>query len=1184
MEYRSQDRLWRRLSQSVHWNKSFRPKLACALLLGALLLAATPSFCADPPRPARILVLWFGDKDSPALTQFEKGFRTTMERGLNAPVWIYDESFDEGWLGQAYPYAQVMEKFLQRKYAHRRIDIVVTFGAYPLQFLQQRRKTLLPGAKLMYFSWQSPQPPVPDTTGLVWDLDLASTLELALTQNPGTRHVLLVAGATASDRALAQLFLSTGLKFVREKHQLVDIQVLAPKTEDETLSTLAALPKDTITIFTTYFGDSAGQGFVPARILPAFSAVTNRPMYGWVDTFLGRGIVGGSLINVEAMGAAFGDLALRVVHGEKPGTIPEVRGGFPKNEFDWKQLKRWGIGMDKVPADSIVINREYTFWELYKWRSIGLLALIVIEAGLIIFLVKLALAQRRHLKQLAYRRELGSLVAQFAAGLIDLPAERVNAELERSFQQLLEFFDLDRISLSEFSPGTAHLRLLCYRAIPGVEPPPQVIDLRQLPWTTSRVLQGTPMVVSHLDQLPGEAHELKERLRARGVRSFLMLPLQRDKRTFAILSFSTERNERKWDPDVVQALQTIADIFGSAVQRKYAEEARAASGKRLAGIIESAMDAIIAVDDQHRIVVFNSAAEKIFGYPVKEVLGLPLEHLLPQRFRGEHRAHVSHFAETGVTKRAMGTAGVLYALRSNGEEFPIEASISQVEQEGGKLFTVIIRDITEREKAERALRETEKRFRLVANTAPVLIWMSGTDKRCTYFNQSWLDFTGRRLEAELGDGWAESVHPDDIKKCLETYTGAFDRREPFRMEYRLRARDGQFRWLLDIGVPRVDADGSFAGYIGSCVDLTERKQAEHALEKSHQLNASILESLRNHVAVLDSDGMVVAATKPRPEFAAMTGINPLGLRAGANYFDLCRDAAEAGNSDMAAALAGVHAVCDGKRDYFEFEYDYKAGIDQRWFLMSVTPLKTSDRGIVISHQDITERKRHEQAIQELSGRLINSQEQERSRIARELHDDINQQVAMLAIELQQLEDFLPEGLFEGRQKVKGLWEKTHTLSTDIQHLSHQLHSSRLEHLGIIPALRGLCTEFSEQHKIEADFQHQQVPPGIASDIALALFRVAQESLHNVAKHSHAKKVRLELLGTAGKIVLRVSDDGVGFDPSAPKNHAGLGMVSMSERIRLVGGTLSLSSIHRLGTQVEAAIPLSPRTTAVDRAS
>jgi PAS domain S-box-containing protein len=107
--------------------------------------------------------------------------------------------------------------------------------------------------------------------------------------------------------------------------------------------------------------------------------------------------------------------------------------------------------------------------------------------------------------------------------------------------------------------------------------------------------------------------------------------------------------------------------------------------------------------------------------------------------------------------------------------------------------------------------------------------MSGPDKLCNYFNQPWLDFTGRSLEAELGNGWSAGVHPEDLRDCLDTYTRAFDLRESFRMQFRLRRRDGEYRWVLDIGVPRLNLDGSFSGYIGSCMDITDHKLAEEAL-------------------------------------------------------------------------------------------------------------------------------------------------------------------------------------------------------------------------------------------------------------------------------------------------------------------------------------------------------------------
>ena len=227
-----------------------------------------------------------------------------------------------------------------------------------------------------------------------------------------------------------------------------------------------------------------------------------------------------------------------------------------------------------------------------------------------------------------------------------------------------------------------------------------------------------------------------------------------------------------------------------------------------------------------------------------------------------------------------------------------------------------------RQKAEAVIRESEQRFRLVTNTAPVMIWMSGPDGSFTYFNQPWLDFTGRPLDAELGNGWAQGVHPEDRESRLETHRRAFDLRESFQIQYRLRRHDGEFRWVFDIGVPRFNADGSFAGDIGSCLDITERKLADEALAS-------------------------------------------------------------------------------------------------------------------------------------LGGKLIAAQEQERSRIARELHDDINQQLAFLSMSLDELRQNPPESLEALPGRLEGVESQTAEISRSVQALSHRLHSSKLEYLGPGCSVEGL---------------------------------------------------------------------------------------------------------------------------------
>jgi len=148
------------------------------------------------------------------------------------------------------------------------------------------------------------------------------------------------------------------------------------------------------------------------------------------------------------------------------------------------------------------------------------------------------------------------------------------------------------------------------------------------------------------------------------------------------------------------------------------------------------------------------------------------------------------------------------------------------------------------------LRESESRFRDVANTAPVMIWMSGTDKLCTFFNQGWLDYTGRTLQQELGNGWADGVHRADLARCMEVYTGAFDAHERFTMEYRLRKRDGEYGWVLDTGVPRYASDNAFLGYIGSAVDITELKRGQENFRLAVEASPSAM-------VMVDQQGRIV---------------------------------------------------------------------------------------------------------------------------------------------------------------------------------------------------------------------------------------------------------------------------------------------------------------------------------------
>jgi PAS domain S-box-containing protein len=229
-------------------------------------------------------------------------------------------------------------------------------------------------------------------------------------------------------------------------------------------------------------------------------------------------------------------------------------------------------------------------------------------------------------------------------------------------------------------------------------------------------------------------------------------------------------------------------------------------------------------------------------------------------------------------------------------------------------------------------------------------------------------------------------------------------------------------------------------------------------------------------------------------------------------------------------------------------------------------------GSVVAFFDITQRKLAEAALAGVTGRLIEAQEQERGRIARELHDDIGQRLALLAIALAQLEPSPPHSS-ELPRRLGELQKLATEIAADIQSLSHELHSSKLQYLGIAAALRGFCQEFGEQQKVEVDFKTHDLPAPLSPEISLCFFRVLQEALHNSAKHSGSRHFEVQLWGTPNEIQLTVSDFGAGFDIDAGKASGGLGLISMEERLKLLNGTLSIESQLQRGTTIHARVPI-----------
>lgn len=845
--------------QALHW-----------LLLPALtvVICCFPSVSSDAgqlKQTRRVLIINdLGIVSSPGFAEVDGAIFDTLKKSPYQ-IELYHESLQLTFFPDETSESQFRDSLI-RKYSERKPDLIIAAGSAALPFIAESQESFLRETPIIFCGVLGD---LPDQlkrglhiTGVLGRVQPEATLKLALRLLPGTKHVVVVGGVGKFDelweRAAKQAFQSyeSRLEFV----------YLTNLTMPVLLERLGNLPSNTIVYHTSIAQDAAGQRFIgSAESVPLVASAANAPVFVMDDVdlkagALGKAVMGGALVNWLDDGRVAGEMALRVLNGERPEDIP-IETSKNAYMFDWRALKRWGIKERDLPAGSIVLNRQPTFWQAYKTYVIAALLVLLLQSAAIFAL----------LWQRAWRRKT------------QVALRNSEEKFSKAFQRSPLAFTLTSLVDSRFMEVNE-----TFEHYTG--------------WERGEVVGRTPMDLKFWADLDQRSAFL-EQLRGEG----------------------TVRN---------------MDVL---FQKK--------DGQVRAGLISS------------------------------------------------ERIHL----------------------------------------DGGPCALTLLADVTDAKQAEEARRESEERFRLVANTAPVMIWMAGTDKLCSYFNKPWLDFTGRALELELGNGWAEGVHGDDIARCLKVYTEGFDKRETFEMEYRLRRHDGEYRWVLDIGAPRFNSDGSFAGYIGSCIDITERKVAVEAL-----------------------------ATVGR--------------------------------------------------------------------------------------------------------RLIEAHEEERAWIARELHDDINQRLALLAIELEQWGQrhasatAVVECFGRAKQRITDI-------SADVQSLSHRLHSSKLDYLGLATAANSFCREFAEKQKVEVMFSNAGIPSNLPKEVSLSLFRVMQEALQNAIKYSGVRSFSVDLRGTQDFIQLRVSDNGRGFEKEQVFTDGGLGLISMRERIQMVGGEFEIKSEIGAGTTIHARVPL-----------
>jgi formate hydrogenlyase transcriptional activator len=673
----------------------------CALFFFALVNTAVGGE-ATPAK--RVLMLSTGNRFSIGFPIVEQNAVDKLRQLRPGELEFYSEYLDI----VRFPsekHRQIFRDYLQQKYAEDIPDLIILICVGNLKVAQMVLGQLFPATPVVTVALTQ-EDLLPGSlgghmTGIAQRSDADGTIKLILRLQPDIKNIVVIGGTAEVDRQVTNRVLEVSPGFAGRP----EFEVWDKYSIGEILKAVESLPPKTAILFSRMFRDGAGAAVTSAATAQSISKVSNVPVYAMTEAALGSGLVGGSVADLVGLGRRAGELAHRVLSGGEPKSIPLEIISEGKPIFDWRALKRWGISESRLPPDSVIRFRPNTFWDQYKWLIILVLALCVVEAGLIGILLRERRRRRRAQQTIEEQLRLEQLVSELSGTFINLPAHRVEGQIIEALGRVAKQLDFDIVALSLFTgPGPAGRVAHLWKS-EGVPDILSDFTDRDFPWVAQELLAGRDVSVRRVDDLPAQAGEDRATYERYHVRSTHNVPIVLGGRVIGVLGLCSVWRERRISQDVLQTQHLLGEIFGNALSRQ---------------------------------------------------------------------------------------------------------------------------------KAEESLRESEGRFRTMADSAPMLIWMSDTNAFCEYFNKRWLEFTGRSLEQELSNGWVEGVHRDDLERCLKIYHDSFNARQPFTMEYRLRRWDGEYRWVLDNGLPRFESDGAFVGYIGSCIDITEQKKVENNLVSALQ--------------------------------------------------------------------------------------------------------------------------------------------------------------------------------------------------------------------------------------------------------------------------------------------------------------------------------------------------------------
>jgi PAS domain S-box-containing protein len=486
------------------------------------------------------------------------------------------------------------------------------------------------------------------------------------------------------------------------------------------------------------------------------------------------------------------------------------------------------------------------------------------------------------------------------------------------------------------------------------------------------------------------------------------------------------------------------------------------------------------------------------------------------------------------------------------------------------LVAQIFANALARRRADLALRDSEEVGRVTFEQAAAGIAHVGTDGTFLRVNEKLCAIVGYPREELLQLTFQDITHPDDLETDLNHVRRVLAGEiKTYSMEKRYIRKDRSLVWVnLTVSLVRTPS-GEPRHFISVVQDITEHKRAEEAFRASDARLAAAADLAGLAFYEVDFDQRVAFIDD---RFRDICGV-PLDREEGLQPLEFWIEHLHP--DDRERVMDQRRQMHDGRLERLNEEYRFlHPAHGEKWIHhVARVPRRDATGHVVVTFgvlRDITERKRAEDERRDLSQRLIRAHEEERAMLARELHDDLTQRVAVLAIEVGRAELAAPEG--SQAQALRSAREGLVHLSEDIHSLAYQLHPSVLEELGLAEALRAECERVCSQGRVDLSLEFKPLPAFVGRDAALCLFRVAQEALNNVTRHAGARAASVALRQKGGGVLLAVRDDGVGFDPTSPGTRRSLGLASMRERVLLLNGTLDIESAPGRGTEIIAWVP------------